>query len=685
MDSQPSTGSTGTPKRVVILGGGPAGVAASYWLSHPEQNGQYAVTLYTLGWRLGGKCASGRNAAQNNSIEEHGLHMLMGCYQNGFATMRSCYLDWRKIKPDPSNMFQVWTDAFLPQRLISMMQADNSVSPPSWAPWNFDFPQLEGEPGDGPLVAGSEPHPLTPDELLLITMGDWLVANTPTDANYYLPLKAAMAAVHGLFVTASTNTSQAITDLNAAAAAVHQHPASVPAAQCPPDSAEAVQWPGWQEIWILADIGVALAKGYILDLYNKGPAGYAALNQLDFRYWLGTMGASAAAANSAPINTFYDLAFTKVEGNSNSAGSAAAGVTFRTLLEMGIGYRNAPLFKMAAGMGDTVFTPFYDVLTARGVDIRFFSRVTALTPGPSNTLEQIEISVQATTVSGAPYQPLTRITCANGKQLDVWPNQPDWAQLTDGAQLQEEGADFEYSGWTTSYGSVSLVAGQDFDIAISAMPPGALVPIGNALAQQVPAWNTALNEARSVGTQSLQLWLKPTIAGLGWNYGATVLTGYAEPYDSWGDMSQVISAECWPSGNSPGSIAYFCGTLQIMDGPVTLPQMEALVANEASSWMTADLPGIWPEIGGNPVTSPDIMQRFDQPNFDWSDTYVQTPAGNNVASRFDPSAPAGLTNFYAIGDWTLTRFSGGCFESAIESAMLASRGISGFPQSIKTA
>ena len=487
-----------------------------------------------------------------------------------------------------------------------------------------------------------------------------------------------MHAVHALFITAGTNTQQTIEQLKQAAAAVQPYTATKPAAA-------ALEWPSWSELAILADIGIALALGYVFDLYNKGPAGYSAINQLDFRAWLQANGATSAAANSAPINTFYDLAFTAVDGNSNSAGSAAAGVSFRTLLEMGVGYRNAPLFKMAAGMGDAVFTPFYDVLTARGVNIQFFSRVAGLTPGAGGVLEQIDISVQAITVSGAPYQPLTRITCANGKQLDVWPNQPHWSQLTDGAKLEAEGADFEYSGWTQSYDSISLVAGQDFDIAISAIPPGALIPIGNALVDQVPAWSTALNESRSVGTQSLQLWMGPTTEGLGWTEGATVLTGYAQPYDSWGDMSQVIAAECWPSGSTPGSIAYFCGTVEIMQGKVTLGEMEAIVAKDASTWMTASLPGIWPNIGSDPVTSPQIMQRFDQPNFDWSDTYVQTPAGNNVGSRFDPSKPAGLSNFYAIGDWTLTRFSGGCFESAIESAMLAARGISGFPQSIKTA
>ena len=88
------TGSAGAPTKVAIFGGGPAGVAAAFWLSDPAQKGGYDVTLYSQGWRLGGKCASGRNAAEHQRIEEHGLHMLMGCYQNAFATLRACYDAW---------------------------------------------------------------------------------------------------------------------------------------------------------------------------------------------------------------------------------------------------------------------------------------------------------------------------------------------------------------------------------------------------------------------------------------------------------------------------------------------------------------------------------------------------------------------------------------------------------------
>ena len=49
------------------------------------------ITVYTLGWRLGGKGACGRNQAYRNRIEEHGIHLWMGFYENAFQLMRHVY------------------------------------------------------------------------------------------------------------------------------------------------------------------------------------------------------------------------------------------------------------------------------------------------------------------------------------------------------------------------------------------------------------------------------------------------------------------------------------------------------------------------------------------------------------------------------------------------------------------
>ena len=76
-------------RRIAILGGGCGGMAAAWGLMNSEAADTLDVTIYQLGWRLGGKGASGRNQKIANRIEEHGLHIWGGMYENAFAIMRS--------------------------------------------------------------------------------------------------------------------------------------------------------------------------------------------------------------------------------------------------------------------------------------------------------------------------------------------------------------------------------------------------------------------------------------------------------------------------------------------------------------------------------------------------------------------------------------------------------------------
>lgn len=140
------TAGTGAKTKAVILGGGAAGVAAAFWLtSTATLRAQYDVTLYSRGWRLGGKCASGRNAQTAQRIEEHGLHILMGCYNNAFRTIRACY---EECQPPQQSPIQSFADAFLPQREVVLEKRDGGAATDGWAPWIFRFAKSPGEPGD---------------------------------------------------------------------------------------------------------------------------------------------------------------------------------------------------------------------------------------------------------------------------------------------------------------------------------------------------------------------------------------------------------------------------------------------------------------------------------------------------------------------------------------------------------
>src|SRR5262249_50206609 len=79
-------------QKIAVLGGGMAALTAVFALtSLPDHRERYEITVYQMGWRLGGKGASGRNAAHAERIEEHGLHVLLGFYDNAFSVLRRCY------------------------------------------------------------------------------------------------------------------------------------------------------------------------------------------------------------------------------------------------------------------------------------------------------------------------------------------------------------------------------------------------------------------------------------------------------------------------------------------------------------------------------------------------------------------------------------------------------------------
>src|SRR4051812_43972743 len=130
-------------RKIAILGGGMAGLSAAYQLTKTAELRKYNhVTVYQLGWRVGGKAASGRDALGRNL--EHGLHVWFGCYENAFQLLQEIYA---ARTPEPGSPFQLWTDAIKPQSFTPIgMQTDEG-----WTYVPFEWPVNAGIPGDGRL------------------------------------------------------------------------------------------------------------------------------------------------------------------------------------------------------------------------------------------------------------------------------------------------------------------------------------------------------------------------------------------------------------------------------------------------------------------------------------------------------------------------------------------------------
>ena len=52
-------GVTPPREKIAIIGGGIGALTSAYFLTDPLLAGRFEVTVYTMGWRLGGKGASG--------------------------------------------------------------------------------------------------------------------------------------------------------------------------------------------------------------------------------------------------------------------------------------------------------------------------------------------------------------------------------------------------------------------------------------------------------------------------------------------------------------------------------------------------------------------------------------------------------------------------------------------------
>src|SRR5262245_44239253 len=140
-------------ERIVILGGGLSGMSAAFWLSEEARltKREYEITVYQPGWRLGGKCASGRNAGAGQRIEEHGLHVWFGMYENAFRTIRRAY---EAVNEQTAySTFKDWRDAFAPQDVWTLEQRIVSELPH----WGVFFPPNRlvpgGETTDAPMAA----------------------------------------------------------------------------------------------------------------------------------------------------------------------------------------------------------------------------------------------------------------------------------------------------------------------------------------------------------------------------------------------------------------------------------------------------------------------------------------------------------------------------------------------------
>ncbi len=659
-------------ENIAILGGGCGAISAAFELCKTQPlRDRFDVTIYTEGWRLGGKAASGRNSLMFDRIEEHGLHMLMGFYQNAFTTIKDIYHSVPKLKNDP---FQDWEDAFEAQRKITL---ELKIPQPNdrfkWEPWTIEFPHLPGTPGD-PLATGYLTEIVS--RILDILRKYWW-PNLEESVNRIDTQQPELEKAYALSL--ELDNKDRFLDVSPQILAIVKRLQSW--FVLVRDDVKGNGVTGYK-MAIAVDLMLAVTRGYLTDILHPDHSDFEAINDQDFKEWLQSHGAADWSAWSAPVRMVYDLAFAYVNGRNSSPndGQIAAGATLHLYIRMAFNYKDAPLWRMKAGMGDVIFAPAFRLLEHWGVKIVFFRRVQELQlSADKKRVEKIHMWRQAD-LKSRPYKPLVNV-----KNYSCWPSAPDWSQIKNGGSISTSGCNFEDTWCTHNTGTETLdLTRDDFHSVIVTIPPLALTPIATALAAENRTWEQMLNANNipSVPTISAQAWFKPTLTEMGWSHGATVSAGYEPELTTWGEMSQVLPSENWPIGAQPGSCEYLCGTFlapAALPAPGRAPDYQQSRDVEATgisnAWLDSHSKHFWPHIHkpGGGIDPQHIMSIHVQCNIGYSAQYVQTPPGS-VRYRLWPNN-SGFENVYVAGDWTRSTIDGGSAEAAFDSGRLAAEAI----------
>jgi|RhiMetdeSRZDD1v2_1073273.scaffolds.fasta_scaffold04640_12 uncharacterized protein with NAD-binding domain and iron-sulfur cluster len=680
-----------------------AGTAAAWRLSEPGWRDELeSITVYQRGWRLGGKGASSRGP--NGRIEEHGLHLWLGYYENSFRLLRECYAELDRPRTDPAAPIQTWRDAMIPSQTVGLEDRRGD----GWHHWLGQFTPNDLLPGE-PDGAGRELTLVDTLRRALQLITDFLdslpddrlgsgrvtLSGSPEVPAGPNPLVTGFRASVLAAILEATAQMRGILDRSTIASSVEALDRAIATTN------EALlsmveEDPDLRRTWHLVAVMTAVVRGMLADGIVTDRRGFRALNDEDFLDWIMRHGAPAEVAEFAFIRGLYDLVFAE-GGAARARRGVSAGVAVFLTTKMFFEYRGAIFWKMAAGMGDVVFAPLYQALRRRGVRFEFFHRVDELhLSGDRARIEAVTVGRQARLAPGLEsYEPLVRVG-----GLPSFPSRPLVDQLDASSDIEDQPLESYFCDWPDAETRV-LRHGEDFDVAVFAISIGMAPIVCRELIADRREWRAMVEHVTTTATQAVQVWLREDEPTLGWRDPGTTVSAYEQPFHTWASMPQLIEAEDWPVGDRPGSIAYFCGALEARwppGGPAHdyVAEHRAEVRANAVELLERRVAHLLPGTSANGSFRWDLLCGRDGhagrsaidtqlclANIDPSDRYVQCAPGTDAYRlRADES---GYDNLFLAGDWTDHGLNAGCIEAATISGLQAGNAVLGRSRSYRIA
>jgi uncharacterized protein with NAD-binding domain and iron-sulfur cluster len=672
-------------RRIAILGGGMASLAAAWELTNdPDRRRALDITVYQLGWRLGGKGASGRNPSMGLRIEEHGLHVWFGCYDNAFRLLRHCYEELGRPAGAPMATIE---QAFTPADATPYFENVDGT----WKLWPIWFPPNPEKPGVSTHLL---PSPWDYVVMLAEFIAHEVAArrNAEDPGPHLLPgwLRPHVPDLLGGVTDSVAHMLLRLVKSLAPDPATHEehHHRGILWLLDRLKAWLATHFAGALEhhddlrrFVITADLGLTAIRGLIAD--GVITRGFAVIDGEDARAWFARHGALDMTVHSTPMRALYDLYFAYEDGTIAKP-SLSAAAALHAVLRIACTYKGSVLYEMQAGMGDVVIAPVYEVLRRRGVRFEFFHRVRRLELTADGTaLARVHLARQVDLKTGG-YEPLVDVG-----GLPCWPSEPLYDQIVDGDRLRGVTLESRWSGWRDA-GEVALEQGRDFDTVILGISLAGLREVCAELVDRHPRWRDLVDHVRTCQTQALQLWLDRSLEDLGWSRGAVPVDAAPEPLDVWADRTALLDTERWGPGG-PRSLQYLCGPLP--GDYAARPPEDRQVPEEASAqalgamerWLTTLAPALWPKAVGadggfdwSVLADPQDRQgrarmqaQYWRANVDPSERYVLSVPGTGRYRL--ANGDTDVRNLVVAGDWTRTDWNIGCIEAAVLSGLGAAK------------
>jgi uncharacterized protein with NAD-binding domain and iron-sulfur cluster len=699
-------------KRIVVIGGGLSAMTAVYNLSLlPNFENDYEITIYQMGWRIGGKGASGVNRKIGYRIEEHGLHLWMGFYENAFILMKHVYSQLNRPTDVPLATFD---DAFKGQPF--MIFAENVFD--QWIDWQLNFPDIGGVPGDGKVptveellqsgfddiinkfkiwrdgtdemhqinnLSKNEHHSIIPEgildffktaeksietgiehivEKLLVTTGKLIVELSIYTEHHF-----------DFHISLLHNLRKWIWDL-IGKEVEHNNDA--------------------RRLWIGIDLFVSIVSGMLKDNVLQNREGklvldFDLINDIDYIEWLVKHGADEQITTGSPlVKSMYDGPFAFLKGNVNMP-NVEAGTILRIFLRLAFTCKQHFVWRMQAGMGDTIFGPIYECLKHHSnISIKFFHKAKQLhLSEDKSTIKSIEIEKQVDTIGD--YDPQLIV---NG--LKCWPSEPIYERLNkdDAEALIKNNIDLEssWSNWKAKE-VINLEHRKDFDEIILGASVETVKEICVDLIESHEAWQRMAVSIKTVQTQALQWWMNKSPEELN-VIPQKLLSTYCEPLDTFSEMNRLLNREEWPENHKPKYIAYVCG---VLDEPTAIPpysdttfpaREKERVFENMKQFFAQDVQHLLPETFKNNLFDWNMLvdinegagqerlrAQYFRANIDPSERYVLSVKGSSV-NRLTTHGH-GVQNLFVTGDWIQNGLNAGFVEGAVVSGLLTARAVSG--------